>query len=200
MVKEAAVHQEVMVDALVADVAEVGHNMKKIISIINLAIVISVLSPTVEADSTLHWLNDRDYSLSVSDDSNQPILLIAIEYQGKRLLDDVDVYHESFKNLTNSTINIHKISYSMDRGRLYTALIKGDEKIQAMYGSSDIKPKGSLHRYDAWVWAKKDNKLHRVYHFRQLEINNLPIIRSIFVCLSRSGNGRIASYATVSTV
>ena len=67
----------------------------------------------------------------------------------------------------------------MDRGRLYSVRIKGDEKIQAMYGSSDIKPKASLHRYNAWVWAKKNNKLHRVYHFiynnEEIEVD-VPLI------------------------
>ena len=37
-------------------------------------------------------------------------------------------------------------------------------------------------------------------HFRQLAINNLPILRSFFVCLLYCINKRIASYVTVDTV
>lgn len=165
-------------------------NMKRILSIIGFATALFSLASQVEADSTIHWVTDRDYRLSVLDNNNQPILSVKIEYQGKKPYGnevndhnwkfvDTDFYRESFKNLTDSTINIQKISYSLDRGRLHTPRVKNKEKVKAMYGATEINANASIHKNNAWVWSKRNNKLHRKFLFfynnEKIEVD-IPLI------------------------
>ncbi len=160
----------------VVDAVEGESNMKLLSSLIGLAIVSITLSSTVQGDNSIQWINDRDYSVSILDNSNRPILSIVIKYQGKTPYDnqvknhnwksfDTDFYRESFTNLTDSTIHIQEIRYFLDRGKLHTSRIKGKEQIKALYGTTRIIANESLHRNDAWIWAKKDNKLHRMFLF-----------------------------------
>lgn len=168
---------EVVVGVAVV-VAEGDHNMK-ILSIIMCVFFIVTWSCFVQAENSIHWVNEREYSVTISDNSNQPILSVTIEYIGKspespdsgeeinhnwRVI-DTDFYSETFKNLTGKNIYIKTINYFLERGKLHTPRVKGKAMIQAMYGTTEIKPYALLHRSNAWVWAKKDNTLHRMFVF-----------------------------------
>ncbi len=162
----------------------------KIISIIIYVFFIATWSCFVQAESLIHWVNEREYSVTISDNNNQPILSVAIEYIGKspdsdkeinhnwRAI-DTDFYSETFKNLTGKNIYIKTINYFLERGKLHTPRVKGKDMIQAMYGTTEIKPYASLHRTNAWVWAKKNNTLHRMFVFtkeNQIIDADIPLI------------------------
>lgn len=134
-----------------------------------------IWSATLQAESIIHWENEREYRVTVSD-NNKPLLSIAVEYLGKtpnnnKIIKhnwkavDTDFYRETIKNLSESDIHIKEIKYSLDRGQLYTPRIKGGNKIKATYGTHVIKANESLSRDNAWVWSKRDNTLHRIFKF-----------------------------------
>jgi hypothetical protein len=76
--------------------------------------VILVCSFSVQAESSIQWMNEREYRVTISD-NNKPILSVVIEYQGKvpsdsEIIDhnwksiDTDFYRETFNNLSESNI------------------------------------------------------------------------------------------------
>ena len=140
------------------------------------AIAIVVWSFSVQAESSIHWLNEREYTVTVSD-NNKPILSVGIEYQGKAPYGnevikhnwkavDTDFYRETFKNLSGSNISIKEVKYFLEHGQLHTPRIKGEKKIKMTYGTTLIKTNESLFRNNAWVWAKRENILHRIFVFK----------------------------------
>jgi hypothetical protein len=153
------------------------------------AIALLVWSFSAQAESSIHWLNEREYTVTVSD-NNKPILSIGIEYQGKapkgnELIKhnwrgiDTDFYHETFKNLSGSSLGIKEVKYFLDHGQLHTPRIKGEKKIEMTYGTTLIKANESLLRNNAWVWAKKENILHRIFIFtygnQEIEVD-IPLV------------------------
>jgi len=147
-------------------------------------------SKTTWAESSIEWNNDREYSLTVLDNDNKPLLLIEIKYQGKSPQGDkkinhnwkavdTDFYQEMFKNLSGSSVHIKEIKYSLDRGPLRTPRIKSESKIKVTYGTTQIMPNKTLYRDDAWVWAKRENVLHRLFVFsyknREIEVD-IPLV------------------------
>ena len=140
-----------------------------------LTIIILVWNTALHAESSIHWVNEREYNITVSE-NDKPLLSIVIEYQGKapkgnttikhnwRTV-DTDFYHLSYENLSESNIHIKEVQYFLDRGQLRTPRIKRKSKIKATYGTTVIKANSSLIRNNAWVWSKKDNTLHRVFVF-----------------------------------
>ncbi len=172
-------------------VEEEGVDMKKIRLRISPLILMTLIlrSNTTRAESTIEWINDRGYILTVLD-NDKPILLIEIKYQGKAPIGDkkinhnwkavdTDFYQETFKNLTESSVHIKEIRYSLDLGPLRTPRIKSESKIKVTYGTTQIMPNKSLYRDDAWVWAKKENVLHRLFVFsyknREIEVD-IPLV------------------------
>jgi hypothetical protein len=138
-------------------------------------IFLLVWNTAVQAESTIHWDNGREYKITVSD-NKKPVLSISIEYQGKTPKGnkeikhnwstvDTDFYHISFENLSKSNLHFKEIRYFLDRGQLYSTRIKGESRIKETYGTTVIKPSESLVRNNAWVWSKKNNTLHRIFVF-----------------------------------
>ncbi|MCF6204447.1 MAG: hypothetical protein L3J59_12410 [Methylococcaceae bacterium] len=152
-------------------------------------ITIAVWSFSVQAESSTYWLNEREYTVTVSD-NNKPILSVGIEYQGKapkgnELIKhnwkavDTDFYRETFKNLSGSSIGIKEVKYFLDHGQLHTPRIKGGKKIKMTYGTTLIKANELLFRNNAWVWAKRENILHRMFVFtydnQEIEVD-IPLV------------------------
>lgn len=177
--------------AVVVAVAEEGVDMKIArLRILSLILMILIFwSNTTWAESAVERIDEREYILTVLDNA-KPILLIEIRYQGKAPKGDkkikqnwravdTDFYHETFTNLAESAVHIKEIRYSLDRGPLRTPRIKSESKIKATYGATKIMPNKSLYRENAWVWAKKENVLHRIFVFsyknREIEVD-IPLV------------------------
>lgn len=140
-----------------------------------LTISLLVWNTALQAESAIHWVNEREYNITVSDNES-PLLSIDIEYQGKAPKGnkkikqdwrsvDTDFYHLSFKNLSETNIHFKEVQYFLDRGQLHTPRIKDKPKIKQTYGTTVIKANESLIRNNAWVWSKRDNILHRIFIF-----------------------------------
>lgn len=117
-------------------------------------------------------LPGRDYVITLYDHQQRPLLEAEVRYLGKQAppgarvahdwrRQDTDFYRTTLRNLSQRVIELHEIRYAMAEGPLYSPPRKDRTGIAADYGSASLAPGEVVHDHDSYVWARKDNVLHR---------------------------------------
>lgn len=123
--------------------------------------------------SEIQRIDKRSYTKTLRDKDGNQIMVIAVQYIGKlpkpplRIIvpwdwrtQDTDWYNITFKNLSNSTIEIKKASVNWEKGPARATITQ--EQISQRLGTHIIAPKKEVHRKNT---ALISNLTHDICHF-----------------------------------
>jgi len=148
--------------------------MRRVLGLFAYTLILIGCGSSATGEAKIHWYDDREYQLYVYNLGNEPLLKIDVNYNGKSPRSgkdiqhswqnvDTDFYDVRIENISRYLIVIDHIEYVMGKGTLYSKHTKSAIDIKKDYGQSHLSPGDVMRNDNAYVWAKDDNILHRIF-------------------------------------